>query len=739
MTIKSFFFIFIAAILAWVIPACGYEVGTHTTMAAYAAQDSILSKLSTLKQLGLKGVDLYDESQKFPNSDTLLGFGVSNLMTISALIQHGAAFEDNRRDIQALYHFFNPVNGQGLTVDGWMPGAPSPNWALEDIQDFSTDQPFSYKKGRQYFYDALTKPDKAERGKNWGLTFQTLGHVIHHLQHMAQPQHVRNEPHCDGLICAFPGYFLGLWNPSLYEKWTLRNPPANMWFTTYAPVYSADDTGNFTTPRQFWTTTEGNGTRGNGIAEYTNRGFFSSGTLFSSEALPSPTLSSLMKGQPLDVVTVCAEAEAQGRPPCPPAISGEITFFANTVTDSLRPSETRDNPRAASYSLFDPELEKKGVAPVFALNRFDLDSAHEFLIPRAVAYSAGLINYFFRGKMEISLPDEGVYGVVDHSVEKAKNTDGFRKIKLKLRNVTPAVTGVEPMGAPGKLQAVAKFHRNSCYQPDLSGEYGAEDENNARINDWKQCRSKQEDIVVSEETDVPAGINADAQPVTFLFPTPIPINATDLYLQVVYRGPLGQEEDAVAVATKDIAEPDFQIGSYNTMEQYLWGGLPFGLYPFKQYYCDQILKVDYDTCKYRYRFSAYFRFVPPTNFDPANPVETYAATAAIEGVLVSRYGRLAVLTDPGSFSAYWMKIFPEGYPAGSTPDLSSEPSLHTYTYTATINQLDPETNTMDSTPYREKRGIYGAQAIYETLSDTNLSEPPPLINPLDPVPARVNY
>lgn len=446
-----------------------------------------------------------------------------------------------------------------------MPGAPSPNWALEDIQDFSTDQPFSYKKGRQYFYNALTKPDKAERGKNWGLTFQTLGHVIHHLQHMAQPQHVRNEPHCDGLICAFPGYFLGLWNPSLYEKWTLRNPPANMWFTTYAPVYSADDTGNFTTPRQFWTTTEGNGTRGNGIAEYTNRGFFSSGTLFSSEALPSPTLSSLMKGQPLDVVTVCAEAEAQGRPPCPPAISGEITFFANTVTDSLRPSETRDNPRAASYSLFDPELEKKGVAPVFALNRFDLDSAHEFLIPRAVAYSAGLINYFFRGKMEISLSDEGVYGVVDHDVPEgnAKDTGGFGKIKLKLRNVTPAGDGIEPMGAPGKLWAVAKFHRNNCYQPDLPGEYGSPG------IDWHQCRSEQEEIVVSQEADVPAGVNADAQQVTFLFPTPIPISATDLYLQVVYRGPLGQEDDAVAVATKDISEPTY-IYDYSDLDQYLY-------------------------------------------------------------------------------------------------------------------------------------------------------------------------
>ena len=525
-----------------------------------------------------------------------------------------------------------------------------------------------------------------------------------------------------------------------------KNPPADLLFSTYAPVYSPGDTGNFTTPRQFWTSTAGNGTGGNGIAEYTNRGFFSAGTLFSSPALPSPTLYSLVKGLLLDIADVCAEAEAAERPPCPPDLSGKITFFANTVTDSLRPSETRDNPRAASYSLFDQDLEKRGEGPIFALNRFNFDAAHEFLIPRAVAYSAGLINYFFRGKMEISLPDEGVYGVVDHSVEKAKDTDGFRTIKLKLRNVTPGgvdpetgQTMVEPVGTPGKLRAVAKFHRNRCHQPDLSGEYGTGDENNARINDWKQCRSEHEDIVVSEETDVPAGVNADAQPVTFLFPTPIPINATDLYLQVVYRGPLGEENDAVVVATKDITEPDFQIGSYNTMEQYLWGGLPFGLYPFKQYYCDQILKVDYDTCKDRYRFSAYFRFVPPTNFDPANPVETYAATAAIEDVPVSRYGRLAVPTDPGSFSAYWMKIFPEGYPAGSTPDLSSEPSLHTYTYTATINQLDPETNTMDSTPYREKRGIYGAQAIYETLSDTNLSEPPPPINPLDPVPARVNY
>jgi hypothetical protein len=323
---------------------------------------------------------------------------------------------------------------------------------------------------------------------------------------------------------------------------------------------------------------------------------------------------------------------------------------------------------------------------------------------------------------------------------------------------------------------VAKFHRNQCYQPDLSGEYGSEDENNVRINDWKQCRSKDEDIVVSKEADVPAGVNADAQPVAFEFPIPIPINATDLYLQVVYRGPLGQENDAVAVATKDIAEPDFQIGTYNTAEQYSWAigvigigvGIPLGdgtledglpeegtasataalpstgtdstatapadgtestLVTFRQRYCAWAeTDLQYEECKYQYRISTYMRFAPPANFDPANPIETIASTAAIENIAVSRYGRLALLTDPGPFSVYWIGLL-QG-------DTSAE--LYTDTFIATTNQLDPETNNLTSTRYRQKRGIHGADVVYKTLSAGEIPDPPP-INPPDPVPARVNF
>lgn len=37
------------------------------------------------------------------------------------------------------------------------------------------------------------------------------------------------------------------------------------------------------------------------------------------------------------------------------------------------------------------------------------------LAPRAVAYSAGLIDYFFRGRMEIAPPDDDVYAILDHA------------------------------------------------------------------------------------------------------------------------------------------------------------------------------------------------------------------------------------------------------------------------------------------------------------------------------------
>jgi len=57
----------------------------------------------------------------------------------------------------------------------------------------------------------------------------------------------------------------------------------------------------------------------------------------------------------------------------------------------------------------------------------------------------------------------------------------------------------------------------------------------------------------------------------FDLPQPIPVEATDVYLQVVFRGKLGAEEDAIAVGFKDISEPTpFDV--FNNMDKICLNG-----------------------------------------------------------------------------------------------------------------------------------------------------------------------
>jgi hypothetical protein len=248
--------------------------------------------------------------------------------------------------------------------------------------------------------------------------------------------------------------------------------------------------------------------------------------------------------------------------------------------------------RAATLSIFADEIDRYTVSsltgdsnPYFSLNRFNFDAAHADLIPRAVAYSAGLLNYFFRGQMQISLPDAGIYSVVDHALfmptttgdpatttaptDAATGFKGFAKIKLKLLNTTgplpPAgvASGTQTM-ANGTLVAIVKFHRNLCYKDDLSGELTAV----AQFASVQAggCRADSEEIVLSEAiaigADNPVPFATPESPngveLTFNFlQRQLPINAWDVQLQVVYRGQLGAEADAVVVSTKDISEPTF--------------------------------------------------------------------------------------------------------------------------------------------------------------------------------------
>ena len=500
------------ALLSHSVSISAYEIDTHEKLSIEAYSASDLQKNPDVQgSLGLVASD------KFPGSD-----GIRK--SIIQLIGTGAKFEDDTNGIKRpLNHFYNPLNNQPLTVKGITLGATSPDWALEDMGNIN-NQSNSFKDARQYFYDALTLPVTQQiRDKFWGLTFQTLGQVIHHIQDMAQPQHVRNDAHCDVGILGCGIFFF---NPSLYEKYSDdQRKKGVLPFSGYTPVYSSADTATFSSPRKFWHTTDGKG-----MADYTNRGFVSAGTIFDS-SFPSPVLDINAK------LDFDIKALLPGT-----SLKGNVRFYGNTVTDNYTGASV-NNPMEVTSSIFDDDLQKYatlGKKTVFTLNRFNFNAAHALLIPRAVGYSAGLINYFFRGKMQISLPPEGVYSVTD-----ASTSGGFSTVKLVLSNQSPA--GEDMTG--GQVVAVAKFHTNTCYKNDLSGEIGLP------ANSYSTCRSSAEQIIVSAPNPLTLAVGASSTPLSFVFSSPIPLSATDLYLHVVYRGQLGQELDAVAVTTLDIAEP----------------------------------------------------------------------------------------------------------------------------------------------------------------------------------------
>ncbi len=110
--------------------------------------------------------------------------------------------------------------------------------------------------------------------------------------------------------------------------------------------------------------------------------------------------------------------------------------------------------------------------PFYVLDPAIYDERAALLLPRAVAYSAGLLDYFFNGRLRISLPDEGAYALADQAT-----SAGFTVVRLKLTNATPPLQD-DGVSVPqnlynGTAVAIVKYHRNTCYRADLNGEYGS--------------------------------------------------------------------------------------------------------------------------------------------------------------------------------------------------------------------------------------------------------------------------
>jgi hypothetical protein len=608
------------AILMTTSGAHGYTTHTHTAMTWYAVRASKLgadpSMSPIVDQLGLTGMVMTKPGAPFRSSlnDNYVAVGAPSLLrsagaafdqkimkevrdptgtpddfSLAAWLMRGAIREDDNSYenptsdepggvFQRVFaHFYDPQFDRALTVPALGTiGARAPDWALVNGTtsraglDDSAGRTNLYNLGaaKEAMWRALTGKTTAGadatpetsgitidpegvRKAYWATTFRVLGDMVHLLQDMAQPQHTRNDSHsglgCVKLIgCAggHDSYYehyvdaltLGTGSFTLSEGFLNQSSGKPISITPYPLPYGAYPAlpmAKFKNYSDFFSTGTGDGGNqaGVGLANYSNRGFYTVGTNADSSTYPLPARSAQF-----DDTRILPSG-------------AKMTFLSGTVPDTV--TGTSDNARLSTMGAWDRFLPRP--LRSYSLNDYNYDDQVGLLVPRAVSYSAGLIDFFFRGRIKVGLPDEGVYAVIDHAAAQIAdpntNFTGFNAIKANVSAPDTDNNGQPQSLANGVLTAVLKFRRNRCYVNDLS----------APPSDEYECRSADEQIVVSDPVNGGAAIalSSTPQPFVFKFPQALPINATDVRLQVIYRGTLGPETDAVVVATQDISEPTF--------------------------------------------------------------------------------------------------------------------------------------------------------------------------------------
>ena len=486
------------------VAVCGaYGIETHARISRAASTASELGKV--LAALAATKDSTFDvpSIELEVNNGTAIGW-----------IQEGSVREDgdSKCDSRVSNHFYNPISNSGFSFSVYS-GNPSTDWGLEDTSEIS-EQDFSYRNARQSYWSALTSPTEEERQRHFALTFRSIGQVIHLLQDAAQPQHTRNDAHAGKCVA-------GLIGPeSLYEHYVDDLAKVDgVQYTGYPVVQAAR-------PRDYWDTGFGEG-----IAEFSNRNFVTVGTNFRGrpDALqPAPGFP-----MPSGAGAATAKVDVQELVPGAP-LHGKLTFIGTPYDDQY--AETAGfNPRTSSFSIFNSDLTRRNLLASYTINRFNIEAAQSVLIPRAVGYSAGMINYFFRGKLEISAPDRLAYAVTSYTPDLSGT---FSRVDLKLRNATPD----ETMGR-GTVQAIVRY-RKGWPNPLMDPTWALEPVPTYAV-------SAPKDIELTEEL----------QSVSFDFKDdPIALNAGEVSILVAFRGPLISdaytEEDGIAIGTKDLYEPD---------------------------------------------------------------------------------------------------------------------------------------------------------------------------------------
>lgn len=470
--------------------------------------------------------------------------------------------------------YSNLVWGTGYISKGLAMVSP-PNNELDEINDKNGR---NWNVARNLYYNALTSQTSINRESNLAETFRTLGYVMHLLQDMAVPAHTRNDfsqGHTRIVGCPEEGKCFPIaWIGNPFEGYVRDN-----FEETIKPLIAE----NISTPfigekvlTNFWDTDtvliSENDTPQTGfdigLAEYTNANFVSNATIFKDQSdtehyFPYPNRDSIADQEYPDQIDERLHDILARDGKLDKGVYIAKNNHGEVIDKFLKP-------RYILYGADWDTVERYDLK--FTLdNQCYLEYAKK-LIPRAVGYSAALIDYFFRGTLEISYPDQFVYSVIDGS-----NPHQFSSIKAKILNTSHLTddngTDIPEEADTGELFAVAKYRVIPNYLEDLSNYPQDRDELKILMGNVEFSYSVSQPITIDPSTNPIETTTANEFNFDFTGDE-IPVGITDLSLQVIFKGTLGNEVDAgIAVGMKDLNEPAHIVFANSTDEIIMNGAL----------------------------------------------------------------------------------------------------------------------------------------------------------------------
>jgi len=666
-------------------------------------------------------------------------------INIINLLRSGSENEDLKS--RAFNHFWDPIRNAGLDDPRllvWQPsGYGNMDWAMGYEYEQHISKPldncgpgdhsankdcndYSWRRARSLFYEALTSTTEDERNQKFVEFYERLGRVLHLLQDMGVPAHTRNDflGHVE-----FSGFDFSddtvretvkSWYNNPYEFYVKDQIDKN---SSYIFDKGADNKmAVFSKPEYYWDNKvyEGanpdpwetmptiDGFERSGLAEYSNANFLSRRVKFTEDRVqddrfffPYPKKSSVQMMPPELVM----------------AEDGIADFPRYLYKD--KDGELIPKFALAKY-LFDPIYMEAGADLAWTLAIKLDEEVHEayatYLIPKTVGYSAGLIDFFFRGKLEISAPDEFVYSIIDGST----SPHLFTHLKAKLKNATPNEEMLD-----GTILAVAKYKKRTDYQPDLSA-------------DPPTAASREADF--SYSVSAPIGITSLSSVAAeeFLFDfsaNPIPAGITDLYLQVVFKGTLGNEQDiAIAVGMKDLNEPDHHV-IWNSTDQIVFNDT---LYTAQDIRNDFTAMADLDGDGVFNEVAEGEPYIDPyfisfdfffTEEDPQTTPPTQPATASIQNLPPEGFSRIIILTDISENESAWLTL-------ESLREWESEPVINYWSFQNVIAQ-DKTGEPWNPTPLAPEGYTHRGVSQHHLLTDyycLDFGYPCSYLGDLRPVP-----